>query len=482
MRLSAILYVEGLLALLVGGTMVVPLAVSLFYGEGDAGAFVASILISGLVGAAFVLPTRGRVRSVGRREAFLVVSLGWLLASALGALPFMFGGTFTSYIDAYFETMSGFTTTGSSVLADVEAEPHGIVFWRCFTQWLGGVGIVVLFVAIFPVLGVGAAQLVEYEAPGPPSERITPRIRETAKILWIIYLVISAAEVVALLLAGMPLFDAVNHMFSSMATGGYSTKNTSVGWFQSAPIDYVLSVFMTAAGVNFSLYYLVWRRQWWKMLADREFRFYLFIIFVATAAIVADLMANRGFNLLDGIRYSFFQVTTIQTTTGYATDDFNLWPPLSQAILVLLMFIGASSGSTGGAMKVIRIWILLKFAYREIYLAFHPRAVVALKIAGKPVSEQVLHEVLGFSILYMVVFVGSTLFVTAHGLDLVTSFTAVAATLGNVGPGLGLVGPMANFSQLPDTVKVVLTFCMFAGRLELWTVLVLFRRSFWEGR
>jgi trk system potassium uptake protein TrkH len=482
MRVSAVFHFQGLLALLVGGSMLLPLAVSLLYGEGDAGAFAISILISGAIGTLLFWPMRGKVQSVTRREAFAIVSLGWLIASALGAIPFMLAGTFSSYLDAYFETMSGFTTTGASVLADIEAEPHGILLWRSFTQWLGGVGIVVLFVAIFPLLGVGAAQLYEYEAPGPPSERITPRIRETAKILWLIYLAFSATEWLLLMVVGMSPYDALNHMFATMATGGYSTKNTSVAFYQSPWVDYVIGVFMLAAGVNFSLYYLVWRRNPGKMIADREFRFYLFLVAASVALIVLDLMANRGFNPVEGVRYAFFQVSSIQTTTGFATADFNLWPPLSQAILVALMFVGGSSGSTGGAMKVIRIWVLLKFAYREIYIAFHPRAILPLKIAGKPVSEKVLHEVLGFSILYILLFVAATIFLTIFGLDLVTSFTAVAATLGNVGPGLALVGPVANYSQLPDAVKAVLTFCMFAGRLELWTVFVLLRPSFWQGR
>ena len=463
--------------------MVFPLVITLVYQERDTQAFLLSIAASLVVGLALWLPLRGRVRSVTRRESFLVVTLGWVLASALGALPFMFAGTFHSYVDAYFETISGFTTTGASVLADIEGQPHGILFWRSFTQWLGGMGIVVLFVAILPMLGVGAAQLFEYEAPGPPtSERLTPRIRETAKALWLIYVAISAAEVVLLVIAGMPPFDSVLHMFTTMATGGYSNRNVSVMAYNNVAIDYIIGIFMALAGVNFGLYYLLWKRQARLLLKDRELRLYLAIILGGTAVVVADLIANRGFDVANGVRYAFFQVVSIQTTTGYATADFNLWPPLSQAVLVLLMFVGACSGSTGGAMKVIRLWVLTKFAHREIFIAFHPRAVLPLKLAGKPVAEKLISEVVGFSILYILLLIASTLFCAAYGMDLVSAVTAVAATLGNVGPGLGLVGPMSNYSALADPVKVVLTFCMLAGRLEIWTVFVLLRPSFWASR
>ncbi len=482
MKLRVVFHFQGLLALLIAAAMLVPLGVSLYYGEGDAPAFVASIAITALAGLALWLPLRGRVAAVTRRESFAIVTLGWVLASACGALPFMLAGTFSSYIDAYFETMSGFTTTGASVLADIEGEPHGILFWRSFTHWLGGMGIIVLFVAILPILGVGAAQMFEYEAPGPVSERLTPRIRDQAKALWLIYTAISAAQVVLLLATGLSLFDSLTHMFASMGTGGFSTRNVSVGAFQNPPAEYVMAVFMAVAGTNFGLYYLLCRRQARRVLLDPEFRLYYAIIGWATGLVMLDLIANRGQTLADGFRLAVFQVVSIQTTTGFATADFNLWPPLSQAILVGLMLVGASAGSTGGAMKVIRLWLLVKFAHREIFVMFHPRAVVPLKLVGKPISDRVVAETVGFAILYMLLLAFSTLFLTAFGLDLVSSFTAVAATLGNIGPGLGLVGPMANYSALPDAVKIILTFCMLAGRLEIWTLFVLLRPAFWSAR
>ncbi len=482
MKLGVVFYFQGLLALLIAASMVVPLGVSLYYGEGDAPAFLTSVIITACVGAALVLPLRGRTFNITRRESFAIVTLGWVLASAFGALPFLFAGTFSSFIDAYFETMSGFTTTGASVLADIEAEPHGILFWRSFTHWLGGMGIIVLFVAILPVLGVGAAQMFEYETPGPISERLTPRIRDQAKALWLIYTAISAAQVALLLATGLSLFDSLTHMFASMGTGGFSTRNVSVGAFQNHPAEYVIAAFMAAAGTNFGLYYLLWLRQTRRVLRDPELRLYYAIIGTATALVTIDLILNRGQALADGFRLAIFQVISIQTTTGFATADFNLWPPLSQAVLVGLMLVGASAGSTGGAIKVVRLWLLVKFAHREIFVMFHPRAVVPLKLAGKPVSDRVIAETVGFSILYVLLLAFSTLFLAAHGLDLVTSFTAVAATLGNVGPGLGLVGPMTNYGPLPDAVKIVLTFCMLAGRLEIWTLFVLLRPAFWSTR
>lgn len=480
MKFSTLVYFQGALALGIGIAMVLPLLVSILYGEDDTPAFLLAIALALIIGSLMFFPMRGRVRTVTRRESFAIVTFSWLLASALGALPFVFFGTFGSYVDAYFETMSGFTTTGASVLADVEAQPHGILIWRSLTQWVGGMGIIVLFVAIFPILGVGAVQLFEYEAPGPPAERLTPRIKDTAKALWLIYLAFSALEGLALLLAGLSPFDAVNHVFTTMPTGGYSTLNTSVGQFQNPAVEYIITLFMFIAGVNFSLFYSVWRGHWRHMLEDREFRLYVSIILVATVIIIFDLAVQQGLNPPDSFRYSIFQVVTIQTTTGYATADFTLWPPLSQALLLLLMLIGASSGSTGGGMKVVRIWLLVKFAAREVVVAFHPRAVLPLKIAGKPVTEKVSHEVLGFAIIYIAILFGATLFVAAFGLDLVTSFSAVMASIGNIGPGLGLVGPMANYSHLPDAVKLVLIFCMLVGRLEIWTVLVLLRPAFWS--
>ncbi len=482
MNLLTVVHFQGLLSMLLGVTMLAPLLISLYFGEGDATAFAFSILISVTLGLAAFLPRRGRIASVSRREAFATVGLGWIVITILGGLPYLFSGSLSTMVDAAFETMSGFTTTGSSVIADIEALPHGILFWRSFTQWLGGVGMIVLFVAIFPILGVGAVQLFDYEAPGPPTERLTPRIHETAKALWLIYCAISVVSFLALIVAGMGPFDAVNHMFTAMATGGFSTKNNSIIWFNSVWVELVLTLTVIAAGVNFGLYYYSWRRNWRHMLKDTELRFYLFIIAATTAIIAADLVTNRGMTLFEGIRYSWFQTATIQTTTGYASADFNLWPTLSQAILLMLMLIGPSSGSTGGAMKVIRIWMLLKIVYREIQLAFHPRVVITLKLAGKPVSEKMVSEVLGFSVLYILVLFGATLFLTAYNLDLVTSFSAVACTLGNVGPGLGAVGPMSNFSQLPDAVKLMLTFCMCVGRLELWTIFVLFHPDFWRTR
>jgi trk system potassium uptake protein TrkH len=482
MRLPVICHFQGLMALLIAGSMLFPLGVSLAYGESDAPAFAIAIVVTALAGLALRLPLRGRVQYVSRRESFAIVTLGWILASAFGALPFVLAGTFASYVDAYFEAISGFTTTGASVLTHIEAQPRGILFWRDFTQWLGGMGIIVLFVAIMPILGVGAAQMFELEAPGPITERLTPRIRDQAKSLWLIYVAISALEAVLLKLRGLSLFDSLTHVFGTMATGGYSPRNVSVGAYGDPVVEYIITIFMAAAGVNFGLYYLLWHGRGVRVLMDREFRLYVAIIGSATTLVLLDLVFHAGQTIGDAFRFALFQVVSIQTTTGFATADFNLWPPLSQGILVGLMFVGASAGSTGGAMKVIRLWVLVKFAHREIFAMFNPRAVVPLKRAGKPIPDKVVSETVGFSILYMVLLAAATLFVASFGYDLVTSLTSVAATLGNVGPGLGLVGPMANYAELPDAVKIVLSFCMLAGRLEIWTVFVLLRPAFWARR
>ncbi|MHB1414961.1 MAG: TrkH family potassium uptake protein [Chloroflexota bacterium] len=482
MRPGVVLYFLGLLATFIGVAMLVPLGVSLYYAEGDVGAFALAMVLTTAAGLALWWPLRRKVASITRRESFAIVTLGWATASAFAALPFMFAGTFTSYIDAYFEAMSGFTTTGASVLANIEGEPHGVLLWRSFIQWLGGMGIIVLFVAVLPMLGVGAARMFEDEAPGPPAERLTPRIRQTAKALWLIYLVLSAAEVALLTASGLPLFDSVTHTFSTMATGGYSSRNTSVAAYNNPLVEYIITFFMAAAGVNFALYYFIWRRQTTRLIADREIQVYLGIIGAATGLVLFDLTLHSDTSLGENLRLALFQVVSIQTTTGFATANFDLWPPLSRTVLIGLMILGACAGSTGGGMKVIRIWVLVKFAHREIYTMFHPRAVLPLKLKGRPISDKVVSETVGFSILYLLLLAAATLFVTGFGIDMTSAFSAAVATVGNIGPGLGIVGPATHYAFLPDPVKVVLVFCMLAGRLEIWTLFVLLRPAFWTTR
>lgn len=462
--------------------MVLPLGVSLIYGEGDAGAFFISIVLTSAIGLVLWARTRRSTDAITRREAFVIVTLVWFLGSAFAGLPYLLAGTFTNPFDAYFEAVSGFTTTGATVLADIEAQPQGVLFWRNFTQWLGGMGIIVLFVAVMPILGVGAVHMFEYEASGPTAERLTPRVRQTAKVLWIVYGSISAANLAVFLLLGLPPFEAVTHMFSTIATGGFSPLNRSLGAYDNAVLDFTTVFFMVAGGTNFGLYYFLWRGESRRVIVNREFRLYLIIVAGAAALVTFDLAINAGYRVFDGLRYGLFQTVSIQTGTGLVTANYDLWPPLSRGLLLVLMTIGPCAGSTGGAMKVIRVWIVVKYAYREVFRMFQPRAVLPLKVAGRQVSDRVVSETFGFLSLYLILLFGTTLFVAGFGFDLVTSFSAVAATLGTTGPGLGAVGPLSNYALLPNPVKLVLSFCMLVGRLEIWTVLVLLRPAFWTTK
>jgi len=484
MRLLVILHYLGALLALLGAFMLVPFLVSVLYQEPDQFALLASAVLTSGTGLSLRFWTRRHPGPMLRRESFLVVALGWVLASAFGALPYLLAGTFTSYIDAYFETMSGFTTTGSSVLADIEAQPHGILFWRDFTQWLGGMGIITLFIALVPLTRIGAAgasALFEDEVPAPQVDRITPRIRETARAMWLIYVVITAVEIALLLLAGMPLFDAVTNSFGTMATGGFSPRNASIAHYRSPGVDWIIIAFMAIAGANFGLYYLIWKGKIRRALRDTELQVYLAILAGCSVLVAVDLMANSGYTSLgEALRFGAFQIVSQQTTTGFATADFDLWPWLSKSLVLLVMFIGASSGSTGGALKVVRLVIVAKYAHRQIYSSFKPRVVLPLKIGGRVIPDNIIRESVAFFIVYQSVFLFSTLAVIALGLDFITGLSGVAATLGNVGPGLGEVGPALNYASIPDLAKIIFTFDMYVGRLELWTVLILLRPAFWK--
>ncbi len=484
MRIAVVAHYIGTVLILLGGTMLLPFGVSVIYQESDQLPLLASALITVLTGCTLWFWTRKQPGPMFRKESFLVVALGWALASAFGALPYMLAGTFTSYIDAYFETMSGFTTTGSSVLADIEAQPHGILFWRDFTQWLGGMGIIALFIALVPLTRIGAggaSSLFEDEAPAPQVDRVTPRIRDTAKALWVIYTVITLAQILLLVLAGMPLFDSITNTFGTMATGGYAPKNASIAHYKSAAVDWIIIAFMAIAGANFGLYYMMWRGKIRKALADTELRVYLAILAGFSLLVAIDLMANAGYaSFGEAIRFAAFQIVSQQTTTGFVTADFDLWPWFSKTLILLVMFIGASSGSTGGALKVVRLVIVTKYAHRQMYNVFHPRVVLPIKMGGRVVPENIVRESVAFFIVYQSIFLFSTIALTTLGIDLVTAFSGVTATLGNVGPGLAKVGPILNFSPMPDLAKIIFTFDMYVGRLELWTVLILLRPAFWR--
>ena len=479
--MNAILTLRILGALLVflAAALLLPIPFSFYYRDGAALSFLLAAAVSLAVGAALLLNCRSD-REFSVREGFAVVTFGWLFYALFGALPFVFSGAIPSYLNAVFETMSGFTTTGSTILTRIEGLPQSILLWRALTHWLGGMGIIVLSLAILPMLGVGGMQLFKAEVPGPTADRLKPRIQDTAKLLWGVYVLLTAMETVLLMAGGMTFFDALCHSFATLATGGFSTRNASVAAYDSAYIDYVVTAFMFLAGVNFSLHYYALRgriREYWR---NEEFVFYLLVTFGATALLVFFNHGTVYTSLADNLRFSAFQSTSILTTTGFGTADYETWPVIAQYLLVFLMFIGGCAGSTGGGMKVARILLLFKHAQVQIYRLIHPRAVRLVKLGATPVDREVMQAILGFFALYMGVFVVASFLMAATGMDLVSSGGAVIATLSNIGPGLGTVGPADNFAHVPAFGKGVLILCMLLGRLELFTVLVLIFPSFWR--
>ena len=477
-------FISNIVAILVaalGVCMLLPLAVGRFFGDGSMAPLTLSIAITLAVGGCVFLATRGKpIEIISAREGMAIVTLGWTAVGAFGALPFYFCGDFPSFVDAFFESVSGFTTTGASVLTQIEAVDRGILFWRSFIQWLGGMGIIVLSVAILPFLGVGGMQLYKAEVPSPVPDKLKPRIRDTAMIMWKIYALITLAQIIMLLMGGVSLFDAVNHAFTTMPTGGFSTKNTSIAHYDSVYIDMVIVVFMLLAGINFSLHYQLLRGKsliFWK---DSECRFFLGAVVVLTLLVAFDIYGDVYRSVGEALRYSLFQVVSIVTTTGYATADYELWPAMSQLILLFCMILGASAGSTGGGVKCLRVLLCFKYCYRELFTLVHPHAVKHIKIAGKSVPDDVMRSVMGFLALYIGLFGLSAVILAGMGVDFVTSIGAVAATIGNIGPGFGGVGPADNFAAIPAAGKWLLIWCMLLGRLEIYTVIILLVPAFWR--
>lgn len=459
--------------------MLTPLPFSLYYQSDDLSALTISAAITAMTGLILVRLTRIE-RDVRVREGFAIVTFGWLLASAFGALPFVISGAVPSYTDAFFETISGFTTTGATILTDIEALPRGVLFWRSFTHWLGGMGIILLSLAILPFLGVGGMQLFKAEVPGPVADKLAPRVTQTAKILWGVYIALSAAQTLLLLLGGMSLYDALCHTFGTMATGGFSTRNASIAAYPSPYLQWVIILFMFLAGVNFALHYRVIFHGWRVYRNNREFVVYLALIGTATVLIYALTAGRTGAHSEQALRDAVFQVVSIQTTTGFITADYELWPFAAQMVLFLLMFVGGSAGSTGGGMKVLRLYLLGKFVIAELNRLIHPHAIIPVRVRQQTIPRDVVTNVIGFSVLYILLFAIGALLVSLMGFDLPTSFGAVAATLGNVGPGLGDVGAIDNYSAFPAIGKWLLSFFMLVGRLELYTVLILFAPAYWR--
>jgi len=487
MRIKVTLHYLGLLITIIGATMLLPLFWSLLSQETDATvAMAVSMAVS--VGSGLLLWRLTKLaaseRAMSRREAVALVAGGWLAASLFGALPYFISGALPNYLDALFEAMSGYTTTGASVFASVENLPQGILLWRALTQWLGGMGIVLLFVALFPILGIGAAHLAEAETPGgQQEEKLTARMRDTAKALWQIYLGLTGLEIISLIIAGMPGFDALTVSLTTIPTGGFAPTNLSIGSYNNVFIEAIVIFFMVASGVNFGLYYyLLWKRKPQSMLKNSEFRFYIFLLVGAILVINWDLVSNMGMPLGEALRYGSFQTASIMTETGFATADFNTWPDLAKAVLLILMVTGACAGSTGGGLKVVRLLLMARYTYRRILLAFNPRAVVPIKVNGSIIPEGIVSRIISLTILYLAIMVVCFLIMGALGMDNITSISSVITCLGNCGPGLGAVGPMSNYSVVPPLGKGVLMFCMLAGRLEIFTLLMIFTPAFWRWR
>lgn len=482
MNLRNIFHILGIFVMMIGAAMLPAFVISAMLHEAAWTAIGLSSLIS--MGAGLLMyiliPRTGERISLSHREGFVIVTLAWVLASAFGGLPFLLSGVVPTFCDAFFETMSGFTTTGASVISNLDTASRGILFWRALTHWMGGMGIIILSIAILPILGVGGMQLFKAEIPSPVKDKITPRITETAKNLWLVYVAITAVEIVLLWLGGMSVFDAFCHAFATMATGGFSTYDASVARFNSLYIEIVIIVFMFVAGMNFTLHYRLFKGDAKSFVRDPEFHFYGAIVLVATALITLDLRFHYFSSLGESLRFAAFQVVSIITTTGFATYNFDQWPAPSKFILVLLMFIGGCAGSTGGAIKCLRFMVVIKQTFIELTRLIHPHAVISVKIAKVAVPPEIVSSIRSFFFLYIAIAMAAMLALTLLGVDMVTSISGVAATLGNVGPGLGLVNASSTYVELPQTAKWILSACMLLGRLEIYTVLVLLVPDFWK--
>jgi len=470
--LGLILVFESLFMLLCVG-------VSLIYGDGDVSALLISFGITFTTGSLCWLLNRNIEKDLLKRESFIIVTLVWVVMSIFGSLPYIFSDTIPRFTDAFFETISGFTTTGASVVNDIEALPHGILFWRSITHLVGGMGIIVLAVAILPFFGFGGMQLYSAEAAGVTNDKLHPRITQTAKSLWGIYVFLVLAETVFLMFGGMPLFDALCHSFGTIASGGFSTKNDSIAGY-SPYIQYVIIVFMIFAGTNFALFFFVWKGNWKKLTSNVELKIFLVIIVIVSLFIGVILFFNSNQSFEASIRDALFQVSSVITSTGFVTADYTAWHPYLTFIIFVLMFSGACVGSTSGGIKIFRHLILFKNIKIEFKKMSHPLAIVPLKIGKKMVPHEIVYKVLAFLVLYMVIYTAGTLLMTIVGLDMDSSLGAVATCMGGIGPGLGVVGPINNFFSIPETGKWILSLLMLLGRLELFSVLILFSPNFWK--
>lgn len=475
--ISSLILIESILLLIMS-------CIPLIYGEDDAIYFVISGGISCLFAAIFFLLGRHAEPILGKREGSVIVTFTWVLFSIFGMLPFWLSGSIPSVTDAFFETISGFTTTGASILNNIEELSHGMLFWRSFTHWVGGLGIIVISLALLPLFGYNGMQLFAAESSGPTKDKIHPKINETAKRLFLIYISLNVAETLLLKLGGMSWFDAVCHSFATVATGGFSTKQASVGYWDSAYIQYVIGIFMILSGINFSLYYFAFKHKFEKIIENEELKYYLILLFTAIMMVflsLIDFSAIQSFDVLEqAFRDAFFTVTSLMTTTGFCTADYMHWKTFTWIILLLVMITGASAGSTSGGIKMVRIVIVAKYCYYEFKQIIHPNAILPVRYSGHLVKEDIITKILAFVLLYLTTIAIGILVLAASGMGFQESIGGLITCLGGVGPGLGIVGPAGNYASIPDFSKWFLSFIMLIGRLELFTVLLLFTPAFWK--
>lgn len=467
----------------IGISLLLPCCVSLIYKEYSEAAIFAycavPTLIIGLLGIRFLPKQDNSV--IRMRDGFFIVASTWFVMSFIGCLPFVFSGSIPNMADAFFETVSGFTTTGSTILNDIESLPRGILFWRSFTHWLGGMGVLVLTVALLPMLGIGGQKIMRAETTGPTMDKISGTINEGARGLYYVYVAFTLMEILLLGICGMSLFDAATHTFGTVGTGGFSTYGNSIAHFNSLPIEMIIAVFMVLAGVNFSLYYTAITKRSLSVFRDPEFRAYIYIVFGSTVFVSVMLTLSKTYKSFgESLRMSFFQVASIVSSTGFATTDFELWPSVCKLIILILMFVGACAGSTAGGLKVIRVILLGKLVKRNIQKRLSPRTVKTIKLGGKEVTEDTLNGVAAHTTLFLALLVLGTFIISLTGVDNITSFTSVLTCLSNIGPGFNLVGPSCNFSFYPGAIKLLLSVYMIAGRLEMFTVVLMFTRDFWD--
>ncbi len=483
MRWRFIANIVGILLIFLALSMLVPLLTSIYYQDDEKSTFIRSMVITATAGLCMVtLSKKQRDDSyISQKEGMTAVTLAWTAIGLFGALPFYFSLDFPTFTDAFFESVSGFTTTGASVMTSIEDASKSLLFWRSFIQWIGGMGIIVLSLAILPFLGVGGIQLYKAEVPSPVPDKLTPRLSESAKILWGVYAVITLIQIIFLFGGGMSLFDATCHAFTTMPTGGFSTKNVSVAHYDSVYFDYVIVGFMILAGINFSLHYQMLKGKTLAFWRDAECRCFLGLVLGLTLLTAWDVYGSVYASMEDAFRFAAFQIVSILTTTGYATADYEQFPGLSQVLLFVCMFIGASAGSTGGGIKCARVVVCFKYCYRELFKIIYPRSISHVKIDAAVIPDEVLRSIVGFVMLYIGLFILSSVLLACMGVDMMTAFGSVAACIGNIGPGFGTVGPSENFAHLPAMGKWLLALCMLIGRLELYTVIILFVPRFWRN-